>query len=74
MINAIQIALSGLTGATRKVDASAQNIAANGADADLAAEAVNLSMAKTEYKANAKVIETAQEMDDALLHLFDEKV
>jgi hypothetical protein len=74
MINAIQFALNGLTGANRKAEAAAQDIAVNGGDADLAADAVTLAIARTESKANAKVIETANEMSDDLLHIFDERV
>lgn len=79
MINAIQFAplqsaLAGLTNANRKVDAAAKDIAVNGGDADLATDAVNLSIAKIESKANAKVIQTANEMSDDLLHIFDERV
>ena len=74
MINAIQFALTGLTGANRKADNAARDIAVNGAEGDLAADAVDLNMAKIETRANAKVIKTADEMTQDLLHIFDERV
>lgn len=40
---------------------------------DLANEAVNMQVAKIAYGANAAVIRTANEMDDALLNIFDKK-
>jgi flagellar basal-body rod protein FlgC len=41
---------------------------------DLANEIVNLDIAKIAYKANAKVINTASEMQDDLLKILDKKV
>lgn len=121
MINAIGIALSGLTAASRKVEASASNIAnlqtpdyealttqqtaveggvrsdvipktqpftpsydpdspfassegyVNTPNVDLAEEAVNLTIAKTAYKANVAVLETVQDMSKELLEAFDQK-
>lgn len=137
MINAIQIALSGMRAATRQVEASASNIAnmtTNGAldpadgpppyqpvsvaqsamtlengesggvraemiltgrpftpsyapdspfanadglvgtsSVDLAEEAVQLQIASHSYKANAKTVTIAGEMQDALLGIFDRK-
>lgn len=40
---------------------------------DLASEAVNLTLAKTAYKANLAVLKTEDEMQDALLKSFDRK-
>lgn len=132
MINAIGIALSGLLGASKKVAATASNVANlntagslepggqppygslttastaqnNGGvkteiipkdpafvpaydpdspfansdgligvpNTDLAEEAVNLTLAKTAYKANLAVIKTADEMQDELLKSFDREV
>lgn len=137
MINTIQIALSGMTAASRKVEASAANIAnmtsggaldpadgpapyqaittaqtsvtgSNGeglgvrseiipanrpvvqayapdspfanqdgligvSNVDAAEDIVNLQIASTSYKANAKTIAVASEMQDALLGMFDRK-
>ncbi len=135
MISAIQTALSGLFASSRKIEASASNIAnlttagslsdpdnapytpiqtqqtavtVNGETAgvradfvpkspafvpaydpdspfadeegligvpnvDLGEEAVNISLAKTAYKASLSVIKTSSEMDDDLLRLFDKK-
>jgi flagellar basal-body rod protein FlgC len=135
MINAIQIALSGLNAASRKADAAASNIAnltTSGAldpadgpapynavtavqtaitgqngeslgvrsdvvptnrpfvpaydpdspfansdgligtpNVDLATEIVNLQLASTTYKANAKTIEVTAALQDELLSIFD---
>lgn len=127
MINTIQIALSGLQAASKKVEASASNIAnlqtadytpitaqqtaltdqtgngqgvrsdfvpktqpftpsydpdspfannegyVNTPNIDLAEEAVNMTIAKTAYKANVSVIETVQDMTKELLAAFDKK-
>ena len=134
MINAIQIALSGLTAASKKTEAAASNIAnlgtagsltepdnspytplevqqspiidsdGNGAgvesefvprqppfspsyapdspfaddygligapNVDLAQEAVNLKLAELSFKANAKIIKAASEMQEELIKTFD---
>jgi len=137
MINTIQIALSGMMAASRKVEASAANIAnmttggaldpadgsapyqavttaqtsitgANGeglgvrseiiptnrpvvqayapdspfanqdgligaSNTDPVEDIVNLQIASNSYKANAKTINVASEMQDALLNMFDRK-
>ncbi len=127
MINTIQIALSGLQAASKKVEASASNIAnlqtadytpittqqtaqsdtsgggqgvrsdfvpktqpftpsydpdspfannegyVNTPNVDLAEEAVNMTIAKTAYKASVSVIETVQDMTEELLAAFDKK-
>ena len=131
MISAIQTALSGLMAASRKVEASASNIAnmstagsidengkkpytpiyaeqtttESGAvkstfkpydpafvpaydpdspfankdgiigtpNVDLAKESVNMTEAKIAYKASAAVIRASDEMNDALLNIFDKK-
>lgn len=127
MINAIHIALSGLQAASRRVEASASNIAnmqtpdynpltttqtaqadeagqgagvsarnipksngftpsydpdspfanqqglVNTPAVDLAAEAVNMSMAETAYKASVAVIKTTEDMTDEMLKAFDRK-
>ncbi|PJB69403.1 MAG: flagellar biosynthesis protein FlgC [Alphaproteobacteria bacterium CG_4_9_14_3_um_filter_47_13] len=137
MINAIQIALSGLSASTKKVEASASNIAnltTTGSLTDpaqapyqavttvqtalldnlgtgqgvkseilpkntpfvpsyspdspfadqkgligisnvnLAEEAVNLNLARYEYKANLKIIEISSELSQELLRIFDDRV
>jgi flagellar hook protein FlgE len=79
MIDAIGIALGGLDSATQKVTKAANTIASLGTTAagdtvDLSAEAVNLLLAETEFKANVSVIKTAEELSDDLLSIFDEKV
>jgi flagellar basal-body rod protein FlgC len=132
MINAIQNALTGLFGASKRIEATASNIAnlntagsledggqspystlttaqaaqdsggvkteiipkspgfvpaydpdspfanAQGEigvpDTDLAEEGVNLTLAKTAYRANLAVIKTADEMQDELIKSFDREV
>ncbi len=83
MVSAINIALTGLAAATKKVGEAATNIAnmttpdyknQNGDEVELSEEAVNLMLAKTTFKANASVIKTATEMDDELLRILDKKV
>ena len=41
---------------------------------NLAEEIVNLNLAELVFKANVSVIETAAELDDELLSIFDERV
>ncbi len=41
---------------------------------NLAEEAVDLNLAKVAYKANLKTIQTAMEMEDDLLNIFDKRV
>lgn len=83
MVSAIDNALTGLTNATQKVVKASNNIAnvttegyttESGDQVDLSEEAVNLLIGKTAYKANVKVLETAQELDDELLKILDKKV
>jgi len=45
----------------------------NTPNVDLAEEAVNLTIAKTAYKANVAVLETVQDMSKELLEAFDEE-
>jgi len=40
---------------------------------DLATEAVNISLAEIQYKANLKTIEAASELSDELLRVFDDE-
>jgi hypothetical protein len=74
MINAIGIALQGLGFATQKVVQSANKIANPTESDDLATELVNMKVAETSYKANLSVIKTVSEMEEELLHTFDERV
>lgn len=74
MINAITSALSGLTTASKQVDASAQSIA-SGTNADnLIKDVVDIKQAEISYKANLAVLKTANELTDELLKAFDETV
>ncbi len=41
---------------------------------NLAEEIVNLNLAEIQYKANISIIQTATELDDELLGIFDERV
>lgn len=78
MISAISNALTGLNTASKQVAQSAENIAnstnTDGDTIELSEEAVKLKLSETVYKANLATIKTADEMNDALLNLFDETV
>jgi flagellar basal body rod protein FlgC len=83
MATTINNALTGLSAATKKVGQAAQNIAnlttpdyktETGDTVELSTEAVNLIVGKTAFKANVAVLNVAQELDDALLSIIDEKV
>lgn len=83
MVSAIDNALTGLASATQKVGQASQNIAnlttpgyttETGDSVELSTEAVNLLVGKTAFKANVAVLNVAQELDDALFSIIDEKV
>lgn len=74
MIDAISSALSGMTAAIKKLDGAASRVASPQGSETLAEDIVELSIAKTEYKANIKVVETVNELTDELLGTFDKKV
>jgi len=78
MIGALSNALSGLTTASKQAESAASNIAKSttveGDTVELSEEAVNLILAETNYKANIATIQTAQELNDELLRLFDKTV
>ncbi len=74
MINAIGIALQGLGFATKQVVESANKIANPKESDDIATELVNMKVAEMSYKANLATLKTVNEMSDALLHTFDERV
>lgn len=79
MIGAITTAITGLTAASKKAEEAAVNIATattpeNIDRVDLSEEAVNLKIAETTYKANVATIKAAEEMNDELMRLFDERV
>jgi len=63
-----------MNAATTRVAGAASRIAENAPELDLPTEIVNLTLSKTAFKANVKVLETASEMSDTLLHSFDEQV
>ncbi len=79
MIGAISTAVSGLMAASKKAEQAAVNIATattpeNIDKVELSEEAVNLKIAETTYKANIATIKAADEMNDALMRMFDERV
>ncbi|MCF8495908.1 MAG: hypothetical protein K9G62_04480 [Alphaproteobacteria bacterium] len=74
MTNAISTALFGLQAASVKAGNSASRIANPETQDTLAADLVDLMVAKNEHKANIEVIKTASAMEDELLHIFDKKV
>jgi flagellar hook protein FlgE len=79
MIDAISTALTGLSAASKKAETAAVNIATattpeNVDKVDLSEEAVNLKIADVDYKVNVATIKATEEMNDSLMHMFDEKV
>lgn len=76
-MQALNIAAAGMFAATDRLSASAQRTAAWGMEQtqteqkiDLAHEAVEQISAKTDFKANAAVARTADEMTGALLDII----
>jgi flagellar hook protein FlgE len=67
MSDAITTALTGLTSATQRFEASAQRMVSD-KNADLAAELVTQKMAGIDFEANLKVVQTADRM---LKHALD---
>ncbi|MBO9710842.1 MAG: flagellar hook protein FlgE [Caulobacter sp.] len=61
---------AGMMAAADRLSASAQRTAAWANDLDLGREAVEQVSAKTDFKANAAVIRTADEMTGALLDMI----
>ncbi len=74
MINAITSALSGLTGASSKLEQSAENIAKNASDGRVIEDIVDIKVAEVAYKANIEVLRTANELTQELIDSFDETV
>ena len=76
MIGALSTAITGLQGALARADKAAQNIVSpeTSSGGSLPRDIVDLKIAETEFKANAAVIRTAEEMSDTLLKSFDTKV
>lgn len=74
MIDAINSALSGLKGASKQVNQSAQNIAEGTNNDRIIEDIVDIKVAETAYKANVKTIQVAQDLSDELLRIFDERV
>ncbi len=72
-ISGICIGAAGMQRASQQLEQSAGRIARIGTgleEVDLSAEMVNVMQAKTDFKANAKVVETARDMSRALLDIF----
>jgi flagellar hook-associated protein FlgK len=72
-ISGISNGAAGMQRASQQLEQSASRIARFGTgleDVDLTNEMVNVMQAKTDFKANAKVIETARDMSRALLDIF----
>jgi flagellar hook protein FlgE len=75
-VQALNTAAAGMFAAADRLSASAQRVAASGVEdtkaaekTDLAKEAVEQISAKTDFKANAAVAKTADEMMGALLDI-----
>lgn len=77
----LSTAISGLNAASARVNKAADSISkmttpesqASGG-ASLPQDIVDLKLGEIAYKANIAVIETADEMNETLLNIFDEKV
>lgn len=72
-VRAIDSAVTGMQKATEKLNEAAQSISKFGTtkdDSDLAVDIVELKIAKHTYAANATVIKTVQETDEALLDIL----
>ncbi len=72
-ISGISVGAAGMQRASQQLEQSAGRIARIGTgleEVDLSAEMVNVIEAKTDFKANAKVVETARDMSRALLDIF----
>lgn len=76
MVDAISTALSGIQNASQKIDTAARNIADPNKFAQSGAveDIIDIKVAETEFKASVAVLNTAQELTDELLKIFDEKV
>ena len=78
MVDAISTAITGLNNASQRVNESARNIVRAGTNLDpvdsinISQEAINLQIAETEFKANAAVIRTENELSDELLSILDD--
>lgn len=68
-MQALPIAAAGLLDAAGRFDSSARRTAAAPLD-NLVQESVNRLQAQTDFKANAAVVRTADEMTGALLDMF----
>lgn len=71
-MQALSIAASGMMAAADRLHASAQRVAASDAaaqDVDYVKERTDQIGAGTDFKANAAVVRTAQEMDQRLLDM-----
>lgn len=78
MTDALGSALSGLSNAARKIEASAANIARAGtdlgSDSDLVTDTVNIIAARSEYKANLITLKVSKDLSDQLGRLLDKEV
>ena len=64
------IAVSGMAAASLRLAASARKVADPSSNADLAAEAVNQLVARTEFAANAAALRADARMTGALLDIL----
>ena len=74
MIGAIDTALMGMQNASRKIATAADNIATPEKQGNMATDIIDIKVAEVSFKANAAVIRASSDMQDELLHLFDEEV
>ena len=73
MLSTIASATMGMTRAADRLEASANRVARFGtglADVDLATEAVEVTMAQADFKANASVVRVADAMAKATINIL----
>ncbi|ODT69248.1 MAG: hypothetical protein ABS75_17670 [Pelagibacterium sp. SCN 63-23] len=72
-MSSISIGTAGMTRASHQLQTSADRIARFGTglgDVDLGAEMTNILVAKADFKASVKVVETARDMSKALFDIL----
>ncbi|WP_137153140.1 flagellar hook protein FlgE [Devosia sp. FKR38] len=73
MLSSIASATAGMTRAADRLESSANRVARFGtglADVDLATEAVEVTMAQADFKANASVVRVADAMAKATINIL----
>ena len=75
MIGAISNAVSGILGATQKVDAAAKNVAQGPSENnDFIEDIIDIKIAETQFKANIETLKVVDELTEDLFRIVDEDV